>query len=84
MASKHTNTVEENIAVLKEAEPEYFYSKHTPYKYSSGPIVSTLNPDTWAPIQTLVEAKALAERFRVRSTGDDAVTTTYGVQYKVK
>lgn len=68
----------------EDSAPEFFYSTSTPHRWSNGPIVLTLNPDTWEPIKSLKEAKELAERFRVRSSGDDAVDTGYGMRYRLK
>jgi hypothetical protein len=45
----------------------------------------TLNPDNgYAPIQSLEEAKELAEKFAVRDSGERRCVTTYGVQYAVE
>lgn len=62
----------------------YFYTTNHPHQWSSGPTMSTRNPDNgYAHIQSLEEAKELAEKFAVRSAGDRRCDTTYGVQYAV-
>ena len=78
-SSKKTPEVTET----PKAVPEYFYTTNYPHKWGNGPIVRTFDPKSFAPIKSLDEAKALAEKYRVYSTGDDACTTTYGVQYRV-
>jgi hypothetical protein len=62
--------------------PQYFYTTHYPYRWSSGPTIHPLNPETWDNIASLEEAEKLALKHRVQSDGDDACVTTYGVQYK--
>lgn len=62
----------------------YFYTTNHPHQWSSGPSMSTLNPTNgFAQIQSLEEAKALAEKFRVGGYSEDRCVTTYGVQYTV-
>jgi hypothetical protein len=59
----------------------YFYTTNYPHEWGSGPSMSTLNPDNgYAHIQSLEEAKGLAEKFAVRH-GERRCDTTYGVQY---
>jgi hypothetical protein len=61
----------------------YFYTTHTPYEWSSGPHMSTLN-DEYMEIASLEEAKALAEKHANPSTSRDCVVTTYGVEYSLE
>ncbi|KAB0871153.1 hypothetical protein FZI19_20910 [Cronobacter muytjensii] len=63
--------------------PQFFYTKNYPYRWSSGPQLHALNPETWDAIASLEEAKELAEKFQVLSDGEDACVTTYGVHYKL-
>lgn len=63
---------------------EYFYTTDNPHQWSSGPTMSTLNPDKgYVKIESLEEAKELAEKFKVGGYGDRRCVTTYGVQYRV-
>lgn len=66
-----------------EETPRYFYTKHYPHRWSSGPSFHTYNND-YEDIKSLEEAKALAEQHKVASHGDDRCLTTYGVYYKTK
>lgn len=56
---------------------QFFYTTDYPHRWSSGPSFQTLN-DKYVPITSLEEAKALAEKHRVASHGDDRCLTTYG------
>ena len=68
----------------KQPKEVYFYTTVYPHEWSSGPTMSTLNPDKgYTPIESLEEAKGLAEKFAVRHAGERRCDTTYGVQYKV-
>lgn len=71
--------------VTETPKEEFFYTTEYPHEWSSGPRVSTLNPNTLAPIASLEEAKELAEKFAVGGYGESRCVTTYGVQriYKV-
>lgn len=65
---------------------EFFYTTEYPHQWSSGPQVSTLNPDRdFRPIESLEEAKALAEKFKVGGYNESRCVTTYGFRqiYKV-
>ena len=63
---------------------EFFYTTNHPHQWSSGPSMSTLNPDKgYAKIESLEEAKELAEKFRVGGYDERRCVTTYGVHYKV-
>lgn len=62
----------------------YFYTTHHPSQWSSGPSMSTLNPDKgFCHIESLEEAKELAEKYAVGGYGESRCVTTYGVQYAV-
>lgn len=66
-------------------EEIFFYTTHTPHKWSSGPVRhTTRNRPDYGPIQSLEEAKALAESKAVDSWGEDRVVATYGVAYEYK
>lgn len=63
---------------------EYFYTTLYPHEWSSGPSMSTLNPDRgYRPIASLEEAKAIAEKLAVGGYDERRCVTTYGVNYKV-
>jgi hypothetical protein len=65
--------------------PKYFYTKDTPFQWSSGPTMLTLNPDNdFRPIESLSEARYLAEKYKVDSMGKDCVRTTYGTYYETE
>jgi hypothetical protein len=65
-------------------QAEYFYTTNHPHQWSSGPTMSTLNPDKeFARIESLEEAKVLAEKFKVGGYNENRCVTTYGVQYRV-
>ena len=59
---------------------EFFYTTNTPHQWSSGPVIHYWNGNR--EIESLEEAKALAEQHQVVSYSDDAVDTTYGVTYR--
>lgn len=62
--------------------PQYFYTTHYPYKWSSGPTIHALNPATWESIASLEEAEELALKHRIQADDESACVTTYGVHYK--
>jgi hypothetical protein len=62
----------------------YFYTTYYPHEWSSGPTMSTLNPNNgYERIQSLEEAKELAEKLAVGGYDERRCVTTYGVQYTV-
>lgn len=73
-----TEAVEEDQYVI-----EYFFTTNYPYRWGNGPIVTTLNTETWEPISSLDEAKEMAAKKRVISDGEDRCDTTFGMQYKL-
>lgn len=74
----------ERVTMSETPEPEFFYTTHHPHQWSSGPSISNLNPDKgFAKIESLEEAKALAEKFAVGGWGDSRCVTTYGIKYRV-
>lgn len=60
-------------------EEHYFYTTHTPHRYTSGPSFHEWGPN--GKIASLEEAKELAEKYKVASHGDDRCITTYGISY---
>lgn len=77
--TKKNETQETSLPV-----PEFFYTTNYPHRMSSGPDVWTLNPDTMRPIESLAEAKELAERFYLVTYEEDHCETSYGLSYPVK
>jgi hypothetical protein len=68
----------------EDPKPQYFYTTNHPHKWNTGPSMSTVNPDNdFMPIESLEEAKELAEKFKVGGWNEDRCVTTYGIQYKV-
>lgn len=68
----------------KNPKEEYFYTTEHPHEWGSGPTMSTLNPDRgYERIESLEEAKGLAEKMAVGGYGERRCVTTYGVQYRV-
>lgn len=61
--------------------PEFFFTMTYPHRWSGGPDMLSLDPDTWRPIESLEEAKAIAKAKRVGGYGDDRCETSYGVRY---
>lgn len=77
---------ERNNEMTETPKEEFFYTTDYPHQWSSGPRICTLNPDRgFRPIESLEEAKELAEKFKVGGWGESRCVTTYGVQqiYKV-
>lgn len=64
-------------------EPKYFYTIHYPHRWSSGPTIIRYDVERGDLIESLENAKELAEAHRVDSQRDDAVITTYGVYYEI-
>lgn len=65
-------------------KPEFFYTTNHPHQWSSSPTMMTLNPDNgYSRIESLEEAKALAEKFKVGGYDERRCVTTYGVHYKI-
>jgi hypothetical protein len=63
---------------------EFFYTTNHPHQWCSGPRMSTLNPDKgFTQIESLEEAKELAEKFKVGGYSESRCVTTYGVHYRV-
>jgi hypothetical protein len=58
----------------------YFYTKHYPHRWTSGPDIYHSNGD-WKPIVSLDEARELALKHRHLSYHENRCTTTYGVEY---
>lgn len=64
---------------LKEV---FFYTTDTPHQWSSGATIHIFNSD-WQPIESLEQAKELAEKNCVGSSGQHGyIKTTYGVYYE--
>jgi len=61
----------------------FFYTKSTPYRWSSGPTTVPFN-DKMGYIESLAEARALAKKHAHDSHGEYHVTTTYGVSFPNK
>lgn len=78
---------EKKSNVTETPKEEFFYTTEYPHQWSSGPQVFTLNPNKagYPPIESLEEAKELAEKFKVGGYNESRCVTTYGVQriYKV-
>jgi len=62
---------------------KFFYTTYYPSRWSSGPTFHKWN-DLSEPIESLEEAKALAEENKIASHGDDRCLTTYGVYYETE
>jgi hypothetical protein len=77
MASEN-DSVEE---VEEEVVPEYFFTESYPHRWSGSPALIPFDPETFRPIASLEEAKALAEKHRVGGYSETRCDTTYGVQY---
>ena len=58
----------------------YFYTKHYPFQWNSGPSIIHYNDDG-EPIASLEEARALAHAHRNETIQKDHVDTTFGVEY---
>jgi len=65
------------------ASEGFFYTTYYPHRWSGGPEMRTFN-DSFEPITSLEEAKAMAEKKKVASLGDDRCITTYGSFYKTE
>jgi hypothetical protein len=75
---------EKKTQLNENPEAQFFYTTHNVHQWTSGPTLTTLNPDKgFARIESLEEAKELAEKFAVGGYGDNRCVTTYGVQYRV-
>lgn len=72
---------------MTNAKPKetYFYTTNHPHQWSSGPTMCPLNPDNgYQRIESLEEAKGLAEKFAVGGYDERRCVTTYGVHYAVE
>ena len=58
----------------------YFYTKHYPFQWSSGPSIIHYNDDGEL-IASLEEARELAHAYRNKTMQDDHVDTSFGVEY---
>lgn len=68
----------------ENATPEFFYTTYYLHQWSSGPTMSGLNPERgYQKIESLEEAKELAEKFAVGGYDERRCETTYGVHYKI-
>lgn len=76
---------ERNNEMAETPKEEFFYTTDYPHQWTSGADVRTLNPDNgYRPIETLEEAKELAEKYKVGGYGERRCVTTYGVRYVYK
>lgn len=65
---------------MEKRTERFFYTKHYPHRWSSGSAIIRSN-DKFGDIQSLEEAKELAEKHAVESPNEDRCVTTYGVEY---
>lgn len=65
---------------MEKRNERFFYTKSYPHHWSGGPTVIHSN-EKFDDINSLEEAKALAEQFAVDSYNEDRCVTTYGVEY---
>ncbi len=63
--------------------PRFFYTYHYPYRWSSGPTISTYDLETHDWIASLERAKELAIQHRVVSMGENRCDTTYGEMFEI-
>lgn len=67
----------------EHGKEKFFYTVNYPHRWSSGPDMRTYKDGGWEQIESLEEARELAEKYSVHSWGDDRCVTTYGVAYGV-
>jgi len=63
---------------------KYFYTTEYPHRWGSGPVMNQWNPDKHEYIQSLEEAKAIAEAKAVGGYEESRCVTTYGMTYTVE
>lgn len=66
---------------MSEPKEVFFYTESYPHQWSSGPVEYTSNPNGWKRIESLEEAKELAEKKATHGIYNESrCVTTYGVK----
>lgn len=82
-----SETNAKSTPVPEEGKKVFFFTKNYPHRWGNGPEMHTLTYHDGErglrDIQSLEEAKALAEAAQVVSTGDNRCVTSYGFYYEV-
>lgn len=73
------------MTVTWESKEKFFFTRNYPHRWTSGPDVSMYNDDLNGLkfIQSLEEAKELAEKYHVGGSTKDTCHTRYGIIYEL-
>ena len=62
----------------------FFFTMHTPYRWSSGAQICRLDDDDYSYIASLERAKELAIKNDTGYIGENTVVCTYGVMFDLE